>query len=111
MCTKTDELSSILSKLKDFNKARDWEKYHSPKNLSAALSAEAGELLEIFQWMTEEKSYLLENNSSRQKAQDEIADVFVYLLLLSNKLGIDLIKATNAKIAKNALKYPLEIEY
>ncbi|PML58224.1 nucleotide pyrophosphohydrolase [Vibrio lentus] len=104
---KSKELESLTSKLSEFARERDWDKFHSPKNLSMALSGEAGELVEVFQWLTEEES---KNLTSRQKerAEEEIADVFLYLLRLSDKLDIDLIEASSKKLALNEAKYPVE---
>lgn len=101
------ELATLLNRIRAFAKERDWEKFHSPKNISMALSVEASELLEHFQWMTEEDSKAL---APEQKAEvaDEAADVFLYLLRLCDELDIDLIQTAHQKIDKNALKYPIE---
>lgn len=93
------EYKNLLDKIKKFNTDRDWEKFHNPDNLAKSISIEAGELLECFQWNNE---YNLENIS------DEMADVFVYLIDLANKLGIDLLEVTDKKIDKNAIKYPID---
>lgn len=98
-------LDDIRNKLRQFAQARDWDQFHSPKNLSMALAAEAGELLEQFQWLTEEQSRNL-TPDHRQAVADEIADVFLYLVQLSSKLDIDLISAAKHKMAKNEAKYP-----
>lgn len=93
-----------------FASDRDWAQFHSVKNLSMALSVECSELLEIFQWMSEEESNNLVNDSDKlQKASDEIADIFVYLMRLSGKLNIDLETAVIHKMKKNAEKYPIEL--
>ncbi len=92
-----------------FASDRDWAQFHSVKNLSMALSVECSELLEIFQWMSEEESNLLMNNPEKmQKVKDEAADIFVYLMRLSGKLNIDLEEAVIAKMKKNAEKYPVD---
>ena len=93
------EYKELLDKIKKFNNDRDWDQFHSPENLAKSVSIEAGELLECFQWNNE---YDLEN------VTDEMADVFVYLLDLANKLDIDLLEVTDKKIDKNALKYPVD---
>lgn len=93
------EYKDVLEKIKKFNVDRDWDKFHNPDNLAKSISIEAGELLECFQWNNE---YNLENVS------DEMADVFVYLVDLANKLGIDLLEVTDKKIDKNAIKYPID---
>jgi len=102
-------IEKIQSRLADFAKERDWEQFHSPKNLSMALAGEAGELLEIFQWLTEEQS----QKSSLTKDQlaaatEELADVLIYAIRLADKLGINLQDAISAKIDKNALRYTVE---
>jgi NTP pyrophosphatase (non-canonical NTP hydrolase) len=92
-----------------FNKERDWEQFHNPKDLAIALSVEAGEIQEHFLWKTnDEINELLKNSIKKQEITDEIADVFAYLILLSDKLNIDLIKAFYEKMEKNHKKYPLE---
>ena len=93
----------------EFIKARDWDQFHSVKNLSMALSVEASELVEIFQWMKEEDSNLVANDSKLQlKVEEEIADIFMYLLRISTKSGIDIEKAVLSKIKKNEEKYPID---
>ncbi|UTV87514.1 nucleotide pyrophosphohydrolase [Cobetia amphilecti] len=102
------DVMNLQFKLSEFSKDRDWEKFHSPKNLAMALSGEAGELLEIFQWMTEEQSKLAtENNSCKQRISEELADVFIYALMLANKTGIDIEDAVERKISINNNKYPI----
>src|SRR4051795_11584863 len=101
----THTIETLQAALRDFAKAREWEQFHSPKNLAAALSVEAAELLEPFQWLTEEQSA---NLSEEQLAsvRDELADVLNYLVQLADKLDIDLIDAAYQKIRRNAEKYP-----
>jgi dCTP diphosphatase len=101
------ELESLRERLREFAAARDWEQFHSPKNLAMALSAEAGELLEIFQWLTEDQSRTLAPEA-HAAAGDEIADVLLYLIRLSDVLGVDPIAAANRKIVANAAKYPVD---
>ena len=98
---------NIKLKLRDFAEQRDWDQFHSPKNLSMALNVEAAELLEHFQWLTEQQSSSLDENTLSEVA-DEIADIQVYLIRLADKLGVDIVAATEAKIVKNAEKYPAD---
>ncbi|CAB3826569.1 nucleotide pyrophosphohydrolase [Achromobacter aegrifaciens] len=92
-----------------FAKDRDWEQFHSPKNLVMALTGEVGELSEIFQWMTEADSKAAGTNPSTAEAvKDELADVLLYLIRLSSALGVDLNEAVTQKLLKNAQKYPAE---
>ena len=103
-------LSEIQKKLADFANERNWEQFHSPKNLSMALAAEAAELLEIFQWLTEEQSKDIVNSEKDiVQAKEEIADVLIYLVRLADKLNIDIEKEVLAKIALNEKKYPVKL--
>lgn len=97
----------LRKKIADFAAARDWDQFHSPKNLSMALSVEAAELVEIFQWLTEAQSGDLDKEKT-QAVADEIADVQIYLIRLADKLGIDILAAVETKIAKNDEKYPVD---
>ena len=101
------DIDHLLTRIRKFSDERDWGQFHSPKNISMALSVEASELLEHFQWMSQEQS---NNVSVAKKAEvaDEAADVFLYLLRLCDEMDIDLVKAANQKIDKNAIKYPIE---
>ncbi len=101
------DLNDIKQRLRDFAEARDWDQFHSPKNLSMALMAEAGELLEHFQWLTEAQSSDLSPEVREQVAQ-EIADVQVYLVRLADKLDIDILEAVDRKMEVNEQKYPAE---
>ncbi len=101
------ELESLREQLRAFAAARDWDQFHSPKNLAMALSAEAGELLEIFQWLTEEQSRSLAPEA-QAAAGDEVADVLLYLIRLCDQLGIDPIAAAHRKLVANAEKYPVD---
>lgn len=104
----TDNLVQTLQKqLREFARERQWEQFHSPKNLSMALTVEAGELQEIFQWLTEQQSAAL-NSQQRQQASEELADVLLYLCRLADVLGIDLAQAAQEKLAINARKYPVD---
>ncbi len=101
------ELEALRDQVRDFAAARDWEQFHSPKNLAMALAGEAGELLEIFQWLTEEQSRKLEPKA-RAAASEEIADVLLFLVRLADQLGVDPVAAARDKLAVNAEKYPVE---
>jgi NTP pyrophosphatase (non-canonical NTP hydrolase) len=101
------ELADLVQQLRHFARERDWERFHSPKNLAMALAAEAGELLEHFQWLTEAESQGLEA-AARAAVTEEIADVLLYLLRLSDQLGIDPLAAAAAKIRRNAQRYPAD---
>jgi len=100
-------LLMLRNQLRIFAKVRDWDKFHSPKNLSMALMVEVAELIEHFQWLTEEQSGNLDANQ-KSAVSEELADILLYLVRLSDKLGVDLSEAATQKIKKNALKYPEE---
>ena len=99
------DLTTLRDALRAFCAERDWHRYHTPKNLVMALSVEAAELVEHFQWATPEESANLAPEK-RAEVADEIADVLIYLTELADVLGIDPIAAARAKIVKNAVKYP-----
>lgn len=101
------DLEELKEKVRAFTVERDWERFHSPKNLAMALSVEASELLELFQWLTEEESASLDGAGKRRVAE-EMADVLWFLVRLSDRLGIDLLEAAEAKLAQNAAKYPAD---
>ena len=94
--------------LRSFAHDRDWEQFHSPRNLVSALNVEAGELLELFQWESANHVVDVNDSETRQKIEDEIADVFIYLLRIADKLDVSLEDVAMAKIKKNAEKYPIE---
>jgi dCTP diphosphatase len=100
-------LERIRDRLRDFAAARDWNQFHSPKNLAIALSVEAGELLEHFQWISDGDSLTL-SDDKLAKVKDEIADVLLYLIRLADLLNVDLIKTADGKIRANAQKYPID---
>lgn len=102
---KTPSLSQLQQQLREFARERDWEQFHSPKNLSMALTVEAGELQEIFQWLTGDQSRHL-SSEQLDMAAEEMADVLLYLCRLADVLDIDLLAAASAKLVKNAQKYP-----
>jgi len=98
-------MKELTEKLRKFADERDWEQFHSPKNLSMALSAEVAEIVELFQWLTEEESYKLPPDKL-DKVKEEIGDVMIYLVRLSDKLGIDPLSAAKEKNKINEEKYP-----
>ena len=102
-----NELIKLRDALRQFAQERDWNQFHSPKNLAAALSVEAAELLEHFQWLTEDESKNL-SAELRHAVSLEAADVLLYLIRLSDKLDIDLIAAAKEKMLLNAEKYPID---
>jgi len=100
-------IESLRDILREFARERDWDQFHTPKNLSMALIAEAAELVEHFQWVDGETSHLLEEKV-RPSVEEEIADIFIYLVRIADKLGIDLYRAAGRKIEINARKYPAD---
>ena len=103
----SEALHALQQRVAEFAAAREWEPFHSPKNLAMALSVEAAELVEEFQWLTEEQSRALDAER-RERVRLELADVFIYLLRIADKLGVDLVAAANDKIVLNEKKYPAE---
>ena len=101
-------LDVIKEKLNQFSKERDWEQYHSPKNLAMALSVEVAELVEIFQWSNDGGIKEVENEQTRKEIEEEIADIFNYLVKFVDLMDIDLEKISLEKIQKNDEKYPVE---
>lgn len=101
------DLEELKQRLREFARERDWEQYHSPKNLASALIVEAAELLEHFQWLTQVQSRALDADRREQVAQ-ELADVLIYLVRLADRLEIDLLAAAERKMALNAVKYPAD---
>lgn len=101
------QLEDLKGRIRKFRDDRDWKQFHNPKDLAISIAIEAGELLEEFQWKdaagVEQKV-----KGERHKIEDEMADVYIYLLEMSDVLGIDLIKAADEKMKKNELKYPVE---
>ena len=98
------DIESLKLKLRKFADDRDWDQFHSPKNLVMALSGEVGELLEHFQWLTEEQSKKLPGDVM-SKVAEEVADVQLYLIRLADKLGLDIVAESERKIEINAKKY------
>ena len=103
----TTELGELQQALRQFAAEREWEQFHSPKNLAMALAGEAGELLEHFQWLTETESYAL-NATAMVAVSEELADIFLYLIRLADRLSVDLPAVAREKIRINAAKYPIE---
>lgn len=102
-----DGLNNLTLAMRRFAQERDWEQFHTPKNLAMALSGEVGEVIEHFQWLTPEQSRALDEGA-RQAVSLELADVLLYLVRLSDMLGIDLIDAAEHKMEINAQRYPVE---
>lgn len=100
-------LKSVQKQLAEFASRRDWQSFHSPKNLAMALVAEAGELVEHFQWLTEEQSRALPGDT-RQQVALELADILIYMLRMADVLNIDLLASTLEKISINEERFPVE---
>jgi dCTP diphosphatase len=101
-----DHLYELQHRLHEFATERDWEQYHTPKNLAMALAAEVGELLDIFQWLTpQESSAITYDSDSMDAVRDELADVMIYLVRLADVLSVDLIDVARAKIDANELRF------
>ncbi len=97
----------LLNQIRCFSKERDWEQFHSPKNIAISISVESSELLEIFQWTRGNSWGDFSNSKLRKKTEEELADIFIYLLRFADLSKIDLEKATLKKIEKNKVKYPV----
>ena len=97
------DLDWLARELEHFAAERDWQRFHNPKNLAMALAAEAGELLEQFQWLTPDEA---ENHASSEAVADEIADILIYLVRLASVADVDLDEAVRRKLAKNRDRYP-----
>ena len=105
----TTTVAELRERVLAFAREREWEQFHSPKNLSMALAAEAGELMEHFLWAeSRDSAAVLADPKKRGKIEDELADVVIYALEFANIGGIDLAKAIETKLAQNAAKYPVE---
>jgi dCTP diphosphatase len=105
--TRIDSLDALRTRLRVFVAERDWDQFHNPKNLAMALIAEAGELVEHFQWLTPAEADSLPPDT-RVEVAHEIADVLIFLVELADRLGIDPLAAAERKLALNAKKYPVE---
>ncbi len=112
MAALTDSATTIAelkARVLAFVRERDWEQFHSPKNLSMALAAETGELMEHFLWATAEQSHAIATEpAKRGKIADELADVVIYAIEFANITGLDISAAIEAKMTANAKKYPVE---
>jgi NTP pyrophosphatase (non-canonical NTP hydrolase) len=102
-----DSLNHLIEEIRVFSEERDWQQFHSPKNLSMALVVEASEILEIFQWLTFEQSQRIEG-TQLAKAKEEIGDVMIYLVRLADRLSVSPLEAAFEKLEKNRKKYPIE---
>lgn len=110
MPSRSFDLARLNTLIRNFASDRDWDQFHSPKNLSMALAGEAGELLEIFQWLTEEQSKaIMDDPRKAQAVREEVADVLILLLRFADVTGIDVRSAAMEKLAKNAEKYPVAL--
>ncbi|MEJ6601717.1 MAG: nucleotide pyrophosphohydrolase [Verrucomicrobiia bacterium] len=106
---ETTTVAEIKARVLDFAQERDWEQFHAPKNLSMALAAEAGELMEHFLWATSEDSREVMNDpKKREEIEEELSDVIIYALEFANMTGVDVAAAIERKMAANAVKYPVE---
>lgn len=104
------DIHALKNDLRKFAKERDWDKFHTPKNLIMALTCEIGELTELFQWLTDEESRNL-NNKVKNEASQELADIFIYLIRLFDILEIDPSNAVKEKLDINRKKYPVDLSY
>lgn len=102
-----DHLQDLKERLRRFAGERDWDQFHSPKNLAMALIVEAAELVEHFQWLTQEQSRDLPEDK-KSEVEAELADILIYLVRIADKLGIDLYQAAIEKLKHNSEKYPAE---
>ncbi len=103
----SQELESIKLKLREFASERNWDQFHSPKNFSMALIVECAELVEHFQWLSDEQSHTLPDETLEEVAL-EIADIQIYLIRLADKLNVDLLETVEKKMKLNAIKYPVD---
>ena len=104
-----DSLGDLAAALRAFAQARDWEQYHTPKNLAMALAGEAGELVACFQWLTPEESvHIMDDHSTAGEIESELADVLQYLIRLADVLGVDLAEAVRGKMRLNETRFPVD---
>ncbi len=101
-----DGVNDLRLRLRQFAAERDWEQFHTPKNLSMALAGEVGELLEIFQWLTPEQATEVMGTARAEDVRDELADVTIYLVRLADMLGVDLLEAAHTKLERNHDRFP-----
>jgi NTP pyrophosphatase (non-canonical NTP hydrolase) len=103
------DLPDLTERLREFARARDWEKFHTPKNLAMALAGEVGELVAELQWLTEaEAAVVMRDAAAAARIRSETADVFLYFLRLADVLGVDLAEVAHAKIDENEVRFPVE---
>ena len=102
-------INNIQKQLSDFADERNWDQFHNPKNLAMALSVEASELVEIFQWLTSEQAEAIMSSSESDHVKEEMADIMIYLIRMADKLNVDLEKSVADKIVKNGKKHPSKI--
>ena len=102
------DIEKIKNKIKHFSKERNWDKFHTPKNLSMALSVEASELVEIFQWLDNKESNNL-NDETLKSVKEEIADILIYLIRIADKLNINIEESVIEKLKINEQKYPIDL--
>ena len=102
------DIDKITNKIKKFSEDRNWDKFHTPKNLTMALSVEVAELVEIFQWLSQEESSNLDEDVL-QSVKEELADILIYLIRIADKFNIDLEESVDEKILINEQKYPVEL--
>jgi len=103
-------IAQLITRVAEFEQERDWEKYHSPKNLTMGIAIETGELLEHFLWLSEEESQqVVKNEEQMAQVREEVADVLTYLLMLAHTMGFDLSDAFYDKMEYNAQKYPADL--
>lgn len=107
MSNNNGDLAALSARLAEFARARDWEQFHSPKNLSMALIGEAAELVEHFQWLTEEQSFAIDDKKKEEVAL-ELADILIYLLRTAERLDIDVLDAAWRKLIINEQRYPAD---
>ncbi|MFP4195568.1 MAG: nucleotide pyrophosphohydrolase [Candidatus Woesearchaeota archaeon] len=102
-------LEELRNKIQEFNKERDWDKYHNPKDLFVAMVSEVGELAECYRWLTEEEVDTIHSHPEKKKqVEEEVADIMMYLIMISYKTDIDIFKAVEEKLEKNAKRYPVD---
>ncbi|NLV87980.1 MAG: nucleotide pyrophosphohydrolase [Tissierellia bacterium] len=101
-------IQEIKDKIAKFVNERDWNKFHSPKNLAMSIAIEAGELMEIFQWLSQEEAWDINSTHEATHLREELSDVIIYCISLANQLDIDISSSIEDKIRKNAVKYPVK---
>jgi dCTP diphosphatase len=108
--TNKPDLERLAKRIADFCEQRDWNQYHNPKNISMSVAIEAAELMEIFQWLTpDESSETALSNEDRGRVEEEVADIVIYCIRMSQVFHFNLLEAISNKIDKNEIKYPIDI--